>query len=156
MKIKVFLNKSIIQTIKIQITNPKDPLVLYLLKLSEEEYVKIMKDQKILINFSEFPNFLLNLSRLCGDQSSQQDYFASINLGESPEVIFTIEEKIKFKITEHIMLKLRKANEEEIKKYLSKIYLDIKNKYLNTFNKLNDANIKYECVFSTNEKRLMI
>ena len=138
MKINVQLKKEQNQIISIQITSPNDPLILYLLDMSEIEYQNIMKDQKILINFEDFPNFLLNLVKICNNPD--QKYNAKLELGDSPEVIFSIEEKIKFKITEHIILKLKKANDEEIKRYLSKIYIDLKYQFEDIFNKLNEAN----------------
>ena len=138
MKISVLLKKVQNQLISIQITSQNDPLVLYLLDLSEIEYQNIMKAQKILINFEDFPNFLLNLVKICNNP--EENYSAKFELGDSPEAIFTIEEKIKFKITEHIVLKLKKANDEEIKRYLSKIYIDLKYQFEDTFKKLNEAN----------------
>lgn len=148
MKIMAQLNNEINKKIKIQLTNPNNPLILYLLELNEEEYKNILDKQKILINFDEFPNFLLNLINLCVDK--RQNYFTSLYLDDSPEVIFIVEEKIKFKITEHLRLKLRKANDEEIKKYLSQIYINLKNRFIDTFNKLNEINIKNEYLSKEN------
>ena len=128
-------NKKII----IQITNSKDPLILYLLELNELEYQKIIEEQKLFINFDDFPKFLLDLVYSCVEEGENgQKYMASIYLDNSPEVVFIIEEKIKFKLTEHIKLILRKANDEEIKKYLGKKYLDLKNKFNDILLKLND------------------
>ena len=143
MKLNIQLKYDIYPKIIIQITSNNDPLILYLLELTELEYEKIMKEQKILINFNDFPKFLLNLAKLCSG-GDDQNYSAVLDLNELPEVIFKIEEKIKFKISEHILLKLRKANDEELKKYLSTIYLELKNKYKNLFNKFNEINIKNE------------
>ena len=128
-------NKKII----IQITNSKDPLILYLLELNELENQKIIEEQKLFINFDDFPKFLLDLVYSCVEEGENgQKYMASIYLDNSPEVVFIIEEKIKFKLTEHIKLILRKANDEEIKKYLDKKYLDLKNKFNDILLKLND------------------
>ena len=149
MNIKVQLEQEKKTTIIIQITNPNDPLILYSLKLSELEYKKIIEEQKILISFDDFPNFLLNLVKLCIDENNQS-YSASLYLANIPEVTFIIQEKIKFKITEHIVLKLKKANDTELKKYLSKKYLDLKSYFLDNFNKLNEANQKNEILKNEN------
>ena len=122
MKISIEMAKENNPMISIQITNPNDPLILYILNLSEIEYQNIMKAQKILVNFEDCPNFLKNLVELCSD-SMNGNYSAKLEINNSPEVVFCIEEKIKFKITEHIRLKLKKATDEELKKYLSTIYL---------------------------------
>ena len=136
-------NQNKISSIKFIINSIENPLTLYLLELTEVEFQKISEEQKILINFENLANYILNLLNLC---KKNINHSAHIFVNESPEVIFLIEEKIKQKINENIKIIFRKANDEEIKKYLSKIYLDIKDQYLDTFNKLNDANIKYECL----------
>ena len=149
MKLNIESTKDNNPTISLQITNPNDPLILYTLILSEIEYQNIMKDQKILVNFEDFPNFLKNLAKLCSNDINQ-NYKAKLEINNSPEVIFCIEEKIKFKITEHIILKLKKANDEELKKYLSKIYLNLKNKYINIYNKLIEENKKNNILIKEN------
>ena len=152
MEIKVELDQDQKSTIIIQITNPNDPLILYSLELSEIEYKKIMEEQKILISFEDFPNFLLDLVKLCLDENNKS-YSASLYLAEIPQVTFIIEEKIKFKITEHIILKLKKANDMELKKYLSKKYLDLKYYFFDIFNKLNEENKKNDIL---NKKNIIL
>ena len=150
MKISIEMVKENNPMISIQITNPNDPLILYILNLSEIEYQNIMKEQKILVNFEDFPNFLKNLVELCSD-SMNQNYSAKLEIINSPEAILCIEEKIKFKITEHIRLKLKKANDEELKKYLSTIYLNLKRKYNDMHNILNDSIKKNDILLKENE-----
>ena len=45
MKIMAQLNNEINKKIKIQLTNPNNPLILYLLELNEEEYKNIFDKQ---------------------------------------------------------------------------------------------------------------
>ena len=54
------------------------------------------------------------------------NFKANIFVDESPEIIFLIEENVKQKINENIKLKFRKANDEEIKNYMNKIYLELR------------------------------
>ena len=150
MKISIEMAKENNPMISIQITNPNDPLILYILDLSEIEYQNIMKEQKILVNFEDFPNFLKNLVELCSD-CMNRNYSAKLEINNSPEVVFCIEEKIKFKITEHIRLKLKKANDEELKKYLSTIYLNLKRKYNDMNIILNDSIKKNDILVKENE-----
>lgn len=129
------------QIIHIKIINPNNPLILYLLELSEIEFKLLIEEQKINVNFNDFPTFLINMTNLCsGNENS--NYSGIIYLNESPEIIFVIEENSKNKINEYLKLKLRKANDEELKKYLSEIYLNLKKKFEEAFYNLNDLNSK--------------
>ena len=129
------------QIVNIKITNPNNPLILYLLELSEIEFKALIEEQKINLNFNEFPNFLINLANLCS-VNENTNYSGIIYLNESPEITFVIEENSKNKINEYLKLKLRKANDEELKKYLSEIYLNLKKRFKDTFDYLNDINLK--------------
>ena len=42
----------------IQITNPNEPLFLYSLELSELEYQQLKSEQKLLVEFQKFPEFI--------------------------------------------------------------------------------------------------
>ena len=134
-------NQNKLTSIKILINSIENPLTLFLLELSELEYQKISSEQKLLINFENFANYILNLLELC---KKDTNYIASILINESPEVIFLIEEKVKQKIDEKIKLTLRKANDEEIKNYMNKIYLELRANFTETYSLLNIQNMKLE------------
>ena len=65
MKIVIIVSSVKKQKIQIQITNPKDPLVLYLLDISEVEFHQIKTEQSILIDFQNFPSFMIKMINLC-------------------------------------------------------------------------------------------
>jgi len=131
------------QIVKIKIKNENNPLILYLLELSEIEFKTLIEEQKINVNFTDFPKFLINMTNLCtGNENT--NYSGIIYLNESPEITFVIEESSKNKINEYLKLKFRKANDEELKKYLSEIYLNLKKIFESTFNNLNEINLKNE------------
>ena len=134
-------NQNKLTSIKILINSIENPLTLFLLELSELEYQKISSEQKLLINFENFANYILNLLELC---KKETNYISSILINESPEVIFLIEEKVKQKINEKIKLTLRKANDEEIKNYMNKIYLELRANFTETYSLLNKQNMKIE------------
>ena len=50
-------------------------------------------------------------------------------MNESPEITFLIEEKVELKINDKIKIILRKANDEEIKNYMNKIYLELRTNF---------------------------
>ena len=134
-------NQNKITSIKILINSIENPLTLYLLELTEIEFQKISEEQKLLINFENFSNYILNLLELC---KKNKNYTAHIFVNESPEVIVLIEEKSKQKINENLKIKLRKANDEEIKNYMNKIYLELRSNFSNIFSLLNEQNKKLE------------
>ena len=45
----------------IQVTNPNDPLFLYTLELSELEYQQLKSEQSLLVDFQNFPDFILKM-----------------------------------------------------------------------------------------------
>jgi hypothetical protein len=117
MTLKAVLMQKEHQIISIKITNPNNPLILYLLELSEIEFKALIEEQKINVNFNDFSTFLINMTNLCSGNENT-NYSGIIYLNESPEITFVIEENSKNKINEYLKLKLRKANDEELKKYL--------------------------------------
>ena len=134
-------NQNKITSVKIIINSIENPLTLFLLELTEVEFQKISEEQKLLINFENFSNYIINLLELC---KKNINYTAHIFVNESPEILFLIEEKIKQKINENIKIKLRKANDEEIKNYMNKIYLELRANFSEIYNLLNDQNIKLD------------
>ena len=119
-------NQNKITSIKIIINSLENPLKLYLVELSEIEFQKISESQKLLINFENFSNYILNLLELC---KKDLNYSAHIFVNESPEITFLIEEKVELKINDKIKIILRKANDEEIKNYMNKIYLELRTNF---------------------------
>ena len=134
-------NQNKISSIKFIINSIENPLTLYLLELTEVEFQKISEEQKILINFENLANYILNLLNLC---KKNINHSAHIFVNESPEVIFLIEEKIKQKINENIKIIFRKANDEEIKNYMNKIYLELRQNFSEIYTILNEQNIKID------------
>ena len=136
---KKYQNK--ITSIKILINSLDNPLTLYLVEFSELEYQKISEEQKILINFENFSNYILNLLKQC---KSDINHSCHIFVNESPEVLFLIEENVKQKINEKLKIILRKANDEEIKNYMNKIFLELRTNFEETHLLLNEQNIKLD------------
>ena len=141
-------NQNKISSIKFLLNSIENPLTLFLLELTELEYQKISEEQKVLINFESLSKYLLNLLNLC---KSNMNYKAHIFVDESPEIIFLIEENVKQKINENIKLKFRKANDEEIKNYMNKIYMELRTNFSEVYSLLNEQNIKLENINKEND-----
>ena len=132
--------------ITIQITNPLDPLFLYTLELSEIEYQHIKSEQSLLVDFQKFPQFILKMLLLCKNDNEEEKYSCVLNisgaggnnLNLAAPGILTIEEKTEFRKLNHLMLKLKPANDIILKRYLSNMSKEYKEKYESLLQEYNE------------------
>ena len=135
----------------IQITNPNDPLFLYSLELSELEYQQLKSEQSLLVDFQNFPDFILKMFYFC--KNEKDDTFTCVftigglnenNFSSNTSGILTVEEKTQYRKLNHLILKFQAANDNTLKKYLSDISKEYKDKYENLYIKYNDLNQSYD------------
>ena len=135
----------------IQITNPNDPLFLYTLELSDIEYQQLKSEQSLLVDFQNFPDFILKMFHFC--KNEKDDTFTCVftigglnenNFSSNTSGILTVEEKTQYRKLNHLILKFQAANDNTLKKYLSDISKEYKDKYENLYIKYNDLNQSYE------------
>ena len=135
----------------IQVTNPNDPLILFTLELSELEYQQLKTEQSLLVDFQNFPDFILKMIDVCKKENN--DKFTCVfsmgglgenNFGSGTSGILSIEEKTQYRKLNHLILKLQAANDTNLKKYLSDVSKEYKNKYENLSQKYNELNQNFE------------
>ena len=135
----------------IQITNPNDPLFLYTLELSELEYQQLKTEQSLLVDFQNFPDFIIKMFYFC--KNDKEDKYTCVftigalnekNFSSGTSGILTIEEKTPYRKLNHLILKFQAANDSTLKKYLSDISKEYKEKYENLFQKYTDLNQDFE------------
>ena len=135
----------------IQITNPNDPLFLYTLELSELEYQQLKSEQSLLVDFQNFPDFILKMFYFC--KNEKDDTFTCVftigglnenNFSSNTSGILTVEEKTQYRKLNHLILKFQAANDNILKKYLSDISKEYKDKYESLYIKYNDLNQSYD------------
>ena len=135
----------------IQVTNPNDPLFLYSLELSELEYQQLKNEQSLLVDFQNFPDFIVQMIDCC--KKDNNDKFTCVfntggqgdnNFGSNNLGILSVEEKTQYRKLSHIVLKLKAANDTTLKKYLSDLSKEYKEKYENLFQNYNDLNQKFD------------
>ena len=135
----------------IQVTNPNDPLFLYSLELSELEYQQLKNEQSLLVDFQNFPDFIVQMIDCC--KKDNNDKFTCVfntggqgenNFGSNNLGILSVEEKTQYRKLSHIVLKLKAANDTTLKKYLSDLSKEYKDKYENLFQNYNDLNQKFD------------
>ena len=137
----------------IQVTNPNDPLFLYTLELSELEYQQLKSEQSLLVDFQNFPDFILKMFFFC--KNDKEDKYICVfkmgggvnennNFNSNTLGILSIEEKTPYRKLNHLTLKLQSANDTTLKKYLSDISKEYKDKYENILQKYNDLNQNFD------------
>ena len=135
----------------IQVTNPNDPLFLYSLELSELEYQQLKNEQSLLVDFQNFPDFIVQMIDCC--KKDNNDKFTCVfntggqgenNFGSNNLGILSVEEKTQYRKLSHIVLKLKAANDTTLKKYLSDLSKEYKDKYESLFQNYNDLNQKFD------------
>ena len=157
MKINITKNTNKESKIQIQITNPNEPLFLYSLELSELEYQQLKSEQKLLVEFQKFPEFIQKMLDLCqNDQNGKYSCILSLdedgenNLNSAGNGILTIEEKTEYRTIELLKLKLKAANDVILKKYLSDISKNYKEKYESINQQYNDLKLQFESLQKEN------
>ena len=135
----------------IQITNQNDPLFLYTLELSEIEYQQLKTEQSLLVDFQNFPDFILKMFYYC--KNDKEDKYICVfkmggfndnNFNSNTLGVLSIEEKTPYRKLNHLTLKLQAANDTTLKKYLSDLSKEYKEKYEILLQKFNDLNQNFD------------
>ena len=137
----------------IQITNPNDPLFLYTLELSELEYQQLKTEQSLLVDFQNFPDFIIKMFCFC--KNDKEDIYSCVftigggglkenNFSSGTTGVLAIEEKTQYRKLNHLILKFQAANDTTLKKYLSDVSKEYKEKYENLLQKFNDLNQNFD------------
>ena len=141
----------------IQVTNPNDPLFLYSLDLSEIEYQQLKTEQSLLVDFQNFPDFIIKMFYYC--KNDKEDIYTCVltlgglgenNFSSGGVGILTVEEKTQYRKLNHLILKLQAANDISLKKYLSDVSKEYKEKFENLTMKYNDLNQNYDLIMKEN------
>ena len=141
----------------IQVTNPNDPLFLYSLDLSEIEYQQLKTEQSLLVDFQNFPDFITKMFYFC--KNDKDDIYTCVltlggigenNFSSGGNGILAVEEKTQYRKLNHLILKLQAANDLSLKKYLSDVSKEYKEKFENLSLKYSDLNQNYEMIQKEN------
>ena len=141
----------------IQVTNPNDPLFLYSLDLSEIEYQQLKTEQSLLVDFQNFPDFIIKMFYYC--KNDKEDIYTCVltlgglgenNFSSGGVGILAVEEKTQYRKLNHLILKLQAANDISLKKYLSDVSKEYKEKFENLTMKFNDLSQNYDLIMKEN------
>ena len=141
----------------IQVTNPNDPLFLYSLDLSEIEYQQLKTEQSLLVDFQNFPDFITKMFFYC--KNDKDDIYTCVltlggigenNFSSGGAGVLSVEEKTQYRKLNHLILKLQAANDITLKKYLSDVSKEYKEKFENLSQKYGDLNQNYELMQKEN------
>ena len=106
----------------LRLTDDTDPFFLHTLALSEEEYSELKSQQGLLIDFSSFPQKLIELLTLCKAQhSGDQPKFVLqlVQVGETGRTLFEVVETNPFKHLTHLSLRVLPGTDRTLKEYLA-------------------------------------
>jgi spindle assembly abnormal protein 6 len=134
------------QEISILITDNSDPLFLYQIDINEQEFHCLKQDQSLLIEFQHFPQKFFEMLDLCNMNSNSKEdvlnnninimnkslisnYVCILHVTSRGEALLIIQEITQFRQLNHLILKVKLASDEMLKKYLSQQVKDYKGKY---------------------------
>ena len=112
-------NKNIIS---IQIIDNNDPLFFYYLKIDENEYQLLKKEQSLFIEFKNFSDFIYKMLNNC----LKENFNCFIIIMKNEEAFIKIEEQTQFRRLNHLTLKLNQLNNSDLKIHLGKILNEYK------------------------------
>ena len=131
------------QKVQIQITSPHDPLILYMLDITEVEFHQIKKEQSLLIDFQNFPSFLNQMLDLCNEDELKK-YTCILHKTSIYEALLVIQERTDFRELNHLILRVNQANDTIVKKFLGALSLEFKSKYEDTLNNFNNLSVNVD------------
>ena len=131
------------QKVQIQITSPHDPLILYMLDITEVEFHQIKKEQSLLIDFQNFPSFLNQMLDLCKEDELKK-FTCILHKTSIYEALLVIQERTDFRELNHLILRVNQANDTIVKKFLGALSLEFKSKYEDTLNNFNNLSVNVD------------
>lgn len=149
------------QTFTLNITDNTDPLFLYLMEISETEFHSIKQEQSLLIEFQQFPTKfyeMLELSTMNSNSHNSKFEDVNINFNKSiasnyvcilhhtnpTDALLIVQEITQFRQLNHLILRIKAANDLLLKKYLSGLAKDFKAKYENLLKDNSELAENYE------------
>ena len=131
------------------------------MEISETEFHSIKQEQSLLIEFQQFPSkFYEMLEMSCFSPNPQNSKFDDINLNfnkslstnyvcilhytNPTDALLIIQEITQFRQLNHLILRVKVANDTLLKKYLSGLAKDFKNKYENLVKENSELSENYE------------
>ncbi|XP_038650698.1 spindle assembly abnormal protein 6 homolog [Scyliorhinus canicula] len=109
----------------VRLTDDIDPLFLYNLIITEEDFQSLKHQQGLLIDFSAFPQKFIDLLQQCIQEASKDvprfllQLVSSAPLFDNTSAYLNVVETNPFKHLNHLSLKLLHGTDVEIKKYLA-------------------------------------
>ena len=105
----------------LRLTDDIDPFFLHTLALTEEEYSDLKSQQGLLIDFTSFPQKLIELLTLCRSQHNKDQpkfVLQLIQTGEGGRTVFEVVETNPFKHLTHLSLRVLPGTDRTVKEYL--------------------------------------
>ncbi|XP_071800128.1 spindle assembly abnormal protein 6 homolog [Asterias amurensis] len=110
--------------LNVRLTDDADPFFLFNLALGEEDFQSLKVQQGLLVDFSAFPQKLIELLQRCFEEQSKDSPKFVLHLMRSEPLAqglaeLCLVETNPFKHLTHLALKLQPGNDTDVKKYLA-------------------------------------
>lgn len=108
----------------IQITDDADLQFLYQVDIGEQDFLQLKQEQSLNIEYQSFRGMLTALFEQCLQQAGREDrsqnaFIAHLDMTKGQDAVFSIVECSPLKNMCQIEIKLREANDEQIKRHLA-------------------------------------
>jgi len=113
------VGQSMSRSVCVTLTDPQEYFFYYSVTLTEEDFTNLKQLQGLLVDFSNFPNMLVQLLDKCLSecQSSQPKFVLVLNMTK-PQPCLEFTELNMFKHLVHLSLVVMKASDTQLKDYL--------------------------------------
>ncbi|KAL4460342.1 hypothetical protein ABPG74_000093 [Tetrahymena malaccensis] len=109
------------QVLQMELTDELNQLFLYILQLSETDFLQVKNDQNLIVDFNGFPTKLIELLELSLNSNKEDkiQFGCVFEIKSNGEGYLKVTEMNQFKTLVHLALKFRCANDEVLKNYLA-------------------------------------
>jgi spindle assembly abnormal protein 6 len=139
----------------IELTDDNDFLFLYSLECSEADFLAIKAEQRLVFDFQMFPHRLieqLELRAKPNELPEENPKACILELGFQDVAVFKLIEYTNFNELNHLVLKLKKADDEYAKQHLANKLNEFKNENIDLKKRLQSTEDSLNLQVNTSEK----
>jgi spindle assembly abnormal protein 6 len=118
--------------LRVHVSSDEDPFFYHAMEVREEDYGRLRAEQRLVVNFDEFPRALVRLIRACDGASGvgkKKDVYCVLETpSESSASTLSIVETNEFNQFTHVALKFKPASDRAAKRILAGLLLDAKDR----------------------------
>lgn len=114
--------------VRVHVSCDDDPFFYHAMEVREEDYGKLRAEQRLVVNFDEFPRALVRLIKACDRGSGAKNVYAVLDVPKTNDSAasstLSIVETNEFNQFTHVALKFKPASDRAAKRILAGLLLD--------------------------------